>query len=75
MDGKNTEITIDNLGWGTKSAIIIFYNLFLSEKAIVFIEEPEISMHPELLKRLFDWAFRETKLSVLYHDSLIDADR
>ena len=56
---QDKEIPIDNLGWGTKSAIIIFYNLFFNKNAIVFIEEPEISMHPELLKKLFTWAFRE----------------
>jgi predicted ATPase len=59
VNDQNKEITIDNLGWGTKSAITIFYNLFFNKEAIVFIEEPEISMHPELLKRLFIWAFRE----------------
>ena len=59
VKGADIVIPIDNLGWGTKSAIIIYYNLFLNKKAIVFIEEPEISMHPELLKKLFSWAFRE----------------
>jgi hypothetical protein len=57
VKGRDKWIPIDNLGWGTKSAIILFYNLFFKDKAIVFIEEPEISMHPDLMKKLFTWAF------------------
>ena len=56
---SNKDINIDLLGWGTKSVIIIYYNLFFCRNSIVFIEEPEISTHPKLLKNLFDWAFQK----------------
>ena len=73
VKGRAKELPIDNLGWGTKSAIIIFYNIFFNEEAIVFIEEPEISMHPQLLKNLFTWAFkrRTCQFFITTHSSML----
>ena len=71
---SGSNINIDLLGWGTKSVIIIFYNLFFAKKHIVFVEEPEISTHPNLLKKLFDWAFKEKKdcqFFITTHSSLL----
>lgn len=74
VDGRLLELPIDLLGWGTKSVIIIYYNLFFNPRSIVFIEEPEISTHPKLLKNLFDWAFREQpacQFFITTHSSLL----
>jgi hypothetical protein len=74
IDGKLKELPIDLLGWGTKSVIIIYYNLFFNPKSLVFIEEPEISTHPALLKALFDWIFHERpdcQFFITTHSSLL----
>lgn len=74
FNGFNEPLDIDLLGWGTKSVIIIFYNLYFNENAIAFIEEPEISTHPKLLKNLFNWAFEnrpEIQYFLTTHSSLL----
>ena len=68
------DIDIDLLGWGTKSIIILYYNLFFYPNSIVFIEEPEISTHPKLLKNLFEWAFNnrpDCQFFITTHSSLL----
>jgi len=72
--GCSEDINIDRLGWGTKSVIIIFYNLFFAKNDLIFIEEPEISTHPRLLKKLFDWGFNKRKncqFFITTHSSLL----
>jgi hypothetical protein len=74
MEGVDDDIPIDLLGWGTKSIIILYYNLFFYPKSIVFIEEPEISTHPKLLKNLFEWAFKnrpDCQFFITTHSSLL----
>lgn len=74
QEGQRKESNIDYLGWGTKSIIIIYYNLYFRAKSIALIEEPEISTHPNLLKNLLGWAFKfrpEVQFFITTHSSLL----
>jgi AAA15 family ATPase/GTPase len=74
QEGQRKESNIDYLGWGTKSTVIIYYNLYFKSKSIALIEEPEISTHPGLLKNLLDWAFKyrpEVQFFITTHSSFL----
>ena len=60
IDGA-PQIPIQNLGDGLQSIILLTYKAFLTDKpCMFFIEEPETSLHPGLLRRLIQF-FLEQK--------------
>lgn len=49
--GSNHEIEIESMGDGFKNALIILARIILSDSKIIMIDEPEIGMHTELMKK------------------------
>ncbi|SEA59242.1 AAA domain-containing protein, putative AbiEii toxin, Type IV TA system [Thiothrix caldifontis] len=60
--GDERQFPIFDLGDGLQQVIIITSALYLTAKpSLFFIEEPEIGLHPGLLKRLVDFLIKHTR--------------
>jgi len=45
---------VDEMGDGFNKALSIVMNIFVSDSKIVIIDEPDLSMHPKLIKQLIN---------------------
>jgi putative ATP-dependent endonuclease of the OLD family len=50
-DFENVNYDIHNTGLGMQSLILLIANIFVQDTDIVLLDEPEIHMHPSLVKR------------------------
>ena len=50
--GSNQEILITNEGFGINQVVYMFAKLYLKGKKIILIEEPEIHLHPSIIRKL-----------------------
>ena len=55
LNNSSTKIPIDLLGWGTKSIVMMIYQIIFDGKTVFFMEEPELSVHPKMLRNLLGW--------------------
>lgn len=62
MIGNGEQLPIFKLGDGLQQIIIITFAAFMSdEPAQIFIEEPEISLHPGMQRRLMEFLLAQTE--------------
>lgn len=50
--GSNQEILITNEGFGINQVVYMLTKLYLKDKKIILIEEPEIHLHPSIIRKL-----------------------
>lgn len=74
--GRDTEVELFNLGDGVQALITILYPIFFADKArrtMVFIEEPENSLHPGyqrmLIEALMDKQFSHCQFFLTTHSN------
>jgi predicted ATP-dependent endonuclease of OLD family len=73
--GKNDEFALPFIGDGIQALILILYPIFLKqgEKALFFIEEPELNLHPGMqrvfLETLMDERFKDMQFFFTTHSN------
>lgn len=57
---NNFEIDLDSISSGEKQLLIILINIFLTEEepTIIFMDEPELSLHPSWQRKLIETIFK-----------------
>ncbi|MDO5356221.1 MAG: AAA family ATPase [Conchiformibius sp.] len=61
--GEDEQFPVAQLGDGLQQVIILTYHAFIQQDAVCsfFIEEPELHMHPGMLRQLMNFYLNETK--------------
>lgn len=61
--GEDEQLPVAQLGDGLQQVIILTYHAFIQQDAVCsfFIEEPELHMHPGMLRQLMNFYLNETK--------------
>lgn len=63
--GDADDLPVSQLGDGLQQALILTWPLFAHERAMIFVEEPELFLHPGLLRRVMQFWLSDQ------HDHLI----
>lgn len=63
--GNEEEREVQNIGDGIQQLVLLFFAMFenLGEKAIFFIEEPELFMHPGMQRQFLETIYSDTRFA------------